>query len=128
MEKGTLYCTSKSNTVLPYKDCYDITLTGESEVREGRCKRFSGLAPDWSTLRDFKKAPEAPERYVKYKNEYIHKLKTNSVSQRNLKQIQTFLEEGIDVNLTCVCPHYLKCHRFIIGSIFEKKGYKVIYG
>ena len=43
-----------------------------------------------------------------------------------LKTIKRMLEEGKDVAVYCFCEDVSKCHRSIIGDLFEKKGFEVI--
>jgi len=127
MNKGTLYCTSKRNHVLPYNMCHDITVTGWKESNAGKCKRYGYLSPDWNTLKKFKDAPDTVERYIEYQSSFIAQIKNSNEAVRELKDICARLNRGEDVNLTCYCTDFKKCHRFILGQMFERKGYKVVY-
>lgn len=61
-----------------------------------------------------------------YRKVYLNQLKNNNKALKSLKIIKMMLEEGKDVAVYCFCQDVNKCHRSIIGDLFEKKGFEVI--
>ena len=60
-----------------------------------------------------------------YRKVYLNQLKNNKKALNQLKHIKDKLDNGINVAIYCFCKDVNKCHRNIIGNLFEKKGYKV---
>ena len=76
---------------------------------------------------NLKKSNSLYEGWFKdYRKVYLNQMKNNNKSLNALKTIKRMLEEGNDVAVYCFCEDVSKCHRSIIGDLFEKKGFEVI--
>lgn len=59
-----------------------------------------------------------------YTPRFLEQMKTDNVMRNTLNNIKAILDTGNDVAFMCYCDSF--CHRFILGSEFEKRGYSVI--
>ena len=62
-----------------------------------------------------------------YKKIYLNQLKVNKKALNTLSEIREMLDSGKNVCLMCFCKDVTKCHRSLVGNLFVKKGYEVIY-
>ena len=62
-----------------------------------------------------------------YEPSFRYEIMKSEAAKNELVNIKRELDKGNNVAFACYCGDFNKCHRKIIGEIFEKTGHKVEY-
>lgn len=131
-KKGTLYLNSfyesKSNP-----DLYRISIArGNYSKIAVVNETLSSLAPSkelFSYAQTVKKKPY--HNYFNwfdvYTESYKKQLAEDNKAIEELYHIKELLDSGKDVEILCFCRSYKRCHRRIVGDMFKKFKYDVIF-
>lgn len=131
-KKGTLYLNSfyesKSNSdihriSIARGDFSKIAVVNETLERLAPSKELFAYA------QTVKKKPYHTyvDWFDTYTQAYKKQIFEDELASKNLYYIEGLLKSGYDVELLCFCRSYKRCHRKIIGEIFENLGYDVIF-
>lgn len=132
LEKGILYCVCISR-IKELKNI-DFKIFGVRKklfLPEG-WDHSDALAPSASLLFKAKEMEKRKEWTVEafrnfYEPKYRQEIMLRSEAKKELATIKKHLQYGKNVAFACYCGDSQKCHRRIIGEVFENVGFEVIY-
>lgn len=121
--KGKLYLASSYDEKL---NMFRINIARKDMY--GVNKRYLELAPSKKLFNWAQSNKNVRGWFDDYKKEYLKEIDENEIAQEKIQKIEDMLDKGENVCLLCFCRTWHHCHRGILGEIFEKKGYQVIWG